>query len=218
MTLSVESTTVSAALTSSSGATISHTVTSANKIVVTIASGLAAAGGDVNTISYGGQSLSIVDFMSETVGNNYERVEIWQLHSPPTGANNLVVTMFDVCDQLAFGVTGFIDAAVTLGTPSKTQGLTANPSVTVSDTASGNIVLSVHASDWGGNTLTEGGTLLWEKENIGADSNFGAQWQTAAGANTVCSWTEAAGGGGWAVIGVAVKQLVPSNILAWCVA
>ena len=211
MAFAVESSTPSGALTSSSGATIAHTVTAANKLLVSVCAGLSGAGGDVNTITYAGAALSRVGFMNETVGNNYERVEIWQLNKPAAGSNSLIVTMFDVCDQLAFAVTGFTDAATALGTASTNQGTTANPSLTVVDAAAGDIVVSVHASDFGGTALTENGTLIFEYENIGADSNFGAQRQVAVGSNTVCSWTEATVGGGWALIGVAVKPAAPAK-------
>lgn len=211
MAFSIESTSSSGALTAVTGATFAHTVTSANKILVTIGVGDSTQADRVPSGVTWNTSVNLtsVDIQHETSGNSFETAAIWEKHSPGAATANIVVTMTGTCEQLACGVTGFIDSDTSLGTPSKTQGTTADGSVTVTDSVSGDIVVSVIASDFGGSTLTPGGTQLWENENVASDSNFGAQHQTASGASTVCSWTEAATFGGWAIVGVAVKTGIP---------
>src|SRR6266446_10378922 len=68
--------------------TWSHTVTTgqSNKILVVAVD----AGVAINSVTYGGQSLT--QLASVTQLNN-EFLQLWYLLAPPTGANNVVVTV-----------------------------------------------------------------------------------------------------------------------------
>jgi len=180
----------------------SHTVTAANLLIGTAGIGDSGLGANVSSVTY-----ATIDFASviEADDANFERAAIWKLtHDIATGANTFSVNFDEACAQSGCGVTGFTDASDTLGTPASNTAATANPTVDV-ESVSGDIVVSVLASDVGsGSVTTEGGTLLWEAEDVGpGDSDFSAQRQTASGTTTVCAWTSNASD--WVAVGVAVK-------------
>lgn len=193
--------------------TWSHTCgASANKLIVTVGTGASVIGvRTVSTVTYNSVSCSFVGAGDDA---SFERCEIWQLDNPTTGsAQNIVATCGGAPNQLTAGAISFNEAATLLGTPSSNTAATANPSVTVVDSISGDIVVSIVASDEGPlTTITENGTLIWEDENVDADSDFNCQRQVASGASTVCSWTAASTGQKWATVGVAIKALSSGNI------
>jgi len=186
-----------------SSLTWSHTITSANKIVVMVGIGDGAPG-TLSSVTFNSLALTYVGGQTDT--NPWCRVETWERHTPSVATANVVVTAGSTMDQLAAGATGFIDAATALGTPSTKADATTNPNVTVVDTANGDIVVSVVSLDGSTPATTPGGTQLWEFENLAADIDVNAQRQTASGANTVCSWTNSETvGNHYAAMGVAVK-------------
>jgi len=202
--VSVESTS-SNALTSVSSLTVSHTITAANKLIVTVALGCDDSGGNKNVtgVTFNGDALSQV---AEVDDPAWTSVEIWELHNPDVTTADVVVTLAGSCAQVAAGATGFISAHATLGTPNTAQTTSANPSVTVVDSASGDIVVSVLSTDAGPDgTTTPGGTQLWETEDLDADIDINAQRQTASGASTVASWTSPSSN--WSAAGVAVRDV-----------
>lgn len=178
----------------------------ANKLEIQIGAGAGILSDrTVATVTYNGVACS---FIGAADDGAFERSEIWKLNNPPTGsAFNIVVTFVGSPGEIAAGAISYIDAAATEGTVSTNTGTTVNPSVTVVDSASGDHVISMSSNDNSTGATTEGGTLIWEDEDVAADSDFNAQRQVATGASTVCSWTNAGSGGGWAAVGVAVKPL-----------
>lgn len=203
MALGPESTTHPAAISSASSQSWSHTITVANKLIVSVCLGdNILANRQVASVTYNGVSLTQVVEADDGIFNH---VELWQLHNPSAGTNTVVVTLDFSCSQMACGSTGIIDAAVAVGTGSANFATETNPSVTVVDSASGDMVVSALMSDLGPTgTMTENGVLLWEEENIFSDTDANVQRQTAAGANTVCGWT--GGSADWyAAVGFAVK-------------
>ena len=200
MALGVETTTSTTGLAVSS-LTFAHTITLANKLMVTVGIG-DSTGITVSGVTYNSQSLTFVGAVTD--GNPWCRVEIWEKHNPSVTTANVVVTFSGSPTQGAAGATGIIDAATALGTASTNTTTSTNPTVTVVDSASGDIVVSVATLDGQAATTTEAGTLLWEIEDLGSDIDVNAQHQTASGASTVCSWTNSTNAN-WAAIGVAVK-------------
>jgi len=179
-----------------------HTVTAANLLLATVGIGDSGLGANVASVKY-----ATVDFASviEADDASFERSAIWKLtHDIATGSNTFQVNFDELCSQSGCGVTGFTDASATTGTPASNTAATANPTVSVGS-VSGDIVVSMLASDVGSlSVTTEGGTLLWEAEDVGpGDSDFNAQRQTASGTTTVCSWTSNAEN--WVAVGVAIK-------------
>lgn len=176
----------------------------ANKLVMTIGTGASGlTDRTVGTVTYNGVACTKIGSGDD---GNFERHEIWRLNNPPVGsAFNIVVTLAGVgANQVAAGAISFNGAAAAEGAPSSNNAISTNPNVTVVDSANGDIVVSGCSTDGSASTTTEAGTLVWEDEDVGADSDFNCQRQNATGANTVCSWTNATSAG-WAAVGIAIK-------------
>lgn len=132
---------------------------------------------------------------------------VWYRKDTPA-AGNIIASYSGVIDastQKALHAVSFTDADLTLGTPSATNGTTANPSVTVADSASGDIVVACVANDNEGGNTVQANTLIFEVENLNSDTDHSSQYKTATGANTVMSWTQSGSGNGWAASGLAVS-------------
>lgn len=220
MAFGVDTTSHGTAIVDNAGTTLTwaHTCgASANKLVVlaTGASGDSAAR-NITGVTYNSVALTFVGAQDDA---NFTNAEIWRLNSPTTGSSqNIVVTYGGTLVDCAGGAISFNESASAEGSPTGATNTTNNPSVTVADTASGDIVVSVLVSDIGPvGTTTEGGTLIWEDEDVASDTDSNAQRQVASGANTVCSWTSASGGNRWSAVGVAIKAGVAAinNSLMW---
>lgn len=184
--------------------TWSHTTcVCATMLLVTLGSGSGdLAARTVTMVTFNNVALTRVAAADD---GNFERAEIWKLANPPACNGCAIVVTYGGQPQMAGGAISFKGSS-TIGTPAtKTALLTANPNVTV-PSAAGDIVVSVHASDLGPvGPTTPLGTAIYDDEDIQADSDFSAQYQTATTTSTVAQWTAAAPtGGGWAVVGVAV--------------
>lgn len=179
---------------------------SATKLVVLATGAKSGVSTDRNItgVTYNSVALSFVGGQDDA---NFCNVEIWKLDSPTTGSSqNIVVTYGATLVDQTGGAASFNGTSNTDGAPTGATNTTDNPSVTVADTASGDIVVSVLLSDIGPvGATTEAGTLIWEDEDVDSDCDSNAQYQTATGANTVCSWTSASGGNRWAAVGAAIK-------------
>ena len=181
----------------------SFTVTSANKLFVLIGTGMNGSARTVSSVTFGSDTLSFVGSQDTTA--DFERVEIWEKTDPTVQTANVVVTCNGTC-QIGASAIGLIGAG-TDGTIYGGEGTTADPSVTVVDSANGDLVLGVYMSDLGPDgTTTENGTLIGEVENISGDSDFSSQRYDATGSNTVVSWTAAfTSPSKWAIAAFAVK-------------
>lgn len=190
--------------------TISHTVTAANLLLVGVGVGFDDVGTDPLTVltgvTYNGVAMTAVSG-SDSDDNSFEGCRWYSLASPATGTHDVVITVNNNDAQIGVGIIGFTDANTTLKTPSVATNTTANPSVTVVDTASGDIVVSALATDGSSGATTAGGTVFTngDIEDINSDSDFNFQYQTASGANTNCTWTNSTTGSGWATSGLAVR-------------
>lgn len=180
---------------------------SANKLVVTVGTGGSTTNErNISTVTYNGVACTQLGEIDDTI---FEHSEIWRLNSPATGSALQVlvtpVATIGVNGQFTGGAVSFNEAESTDGTASTNTATSTNPTVTVADSANGDIVVSLVSSDVGpDNTTNENGTLIWEDEDVNADSDFNAQRQVATGANTVCAWTSGSSSN-WAAIGVAIK-------------
>lgn len=218
MALAVDTTSHATAVANAAGTTLTwaHTcVAGATKLVVGAAGAKSVVGDrDVTGVTYNTVALTFVGAKDDT---NFCNVELWKLDSPATGsALNIVVTYGGTLVDQAAGAISFTGSSNTDGAQTGATGTTDNPSVTVADTANGDIVLSILMSDIGPvGATTEGGTLVFEDEDLDADTDTNMQRQNAVGANTVCSWTSASGGNRWAAVGFAVKASAIAGNIAW---
>ena len=210
MAFSVDSTSHATAILNNAGSTQSwnHTCgAAANKLVVTVGVGYGTLGTrTVSGVTYNGVALTNIASQDD---GGFCRGEIWRLNDPPTGsAYSIVVTYGGTGPDSAAGAISFNGAAAAEGTPAGATNHTANPSITVADSASGDIVVAVYASDIGPlGTSTESDTLIWEDEDVDGDCDYATQRKTATGANTVLGWTaiDITGFGEWVIAAVAIK-------------
>lgn len=182
------------------------TVTSANLMLVALSVGDDfPVGADASTVTWNtSQTLTKVASSSIDDGN-WASVVWYQLVNPTAATASVVATIAGFTpDQFVVHVVTFTGYS-SLGTPSTATATTANPSVTVVDSASGDIVVAVMATDGSGVATTEANTLIFEVENLGSDTDHNSQNKTATGASTVMSWTNSTTGDGWAASGLAVK-------------
>ena len=180
---------------------------SANKLVVLVGVGEGSATVSA-TATYNGVAMTRV----VEVDTVWSSAHAFELNNPATGsAFSVTVTFSGVgapgVDQLAGVSRSYIGAHATSGTGFSAIGSTDNPSLTVTDSASGDEVIALMFSDVGPNSATtEGGTLVAEDEDIASDSDMNAQSYAPTGANQVVSWTSGNGSGdNWAAVAFAVK-------------
>lgn len=191
----------------------------ANKLLATGGQG-ASGPVAITGATYNGVALTSLKALGDS---GFERAEIWRINNPPTGSSlNIVLTYAFSVAQAAGGGISFNDALATEGAGGSGTGIGANPSFNVT-TVVGDIVVSVLATDLGADgTTTENGVLVWEDEDVIADSDFNCQRQVAVSTTTSCSWTSAAPSAGeWAAVGVpitgapvgaSVRPMMPLNI------
>ena len=135
--------TTSSAATASGGAsslTFSHTVNSGSDsiLIVEVADSHGGAGDPVASVTYGGQSLTLLG--SATLPNA-ESADIWYLLAPTVGTANVVVTLTGSCHFVA-GATDYfgVNQTTPFGTLVTATGNSSTPSVTVAS-AAGQLVI-----------------------------------------------------------------------------
>jgi len=202
MTFNVDTTSHATALTNAASLTWSHTCAAgANKLVVLAAGAFSF---DVTSVTY--NSVSCTAKGSNTSGGM--RVSIWELNSPATGsAHNIVVTYGGTNGAIAASAISFINASTTSRTSSSSSGNSTTPNVTVAESATGGIVLSLMMTESSA-AISANGTLIWEDEGIDSDAGVSAQRQLGTGINTACGWTIVTSEA-WVTIGIVVTGAPP---------
>lgn len=210
MAFGVDATSHATPVVDGTGITWTHTCgANANKVLILICAGGSGGSNTITSVNYAGRPCTSHVEASDA---NFERAAIYQLHSPPTGSAVVSVAVTGPTVDLAAGAISFNEAEPWLQFGSVSTANSTNPQVTVAKTSNGDIVVSVVANDIGPTAATtEGGTLIWEDEDVASDSDYSAQRQDASGANTVCSWTVSSAAL-WAAAGTAVSPAVLRSI------
>lgn len=186
----------------------SVTVTSANKIVVAVTWGYT-----VNTaiidVTRNGQTFTQI--VQKNDGSPFEHAALFYLDSPNAGTSDVAVHFGATPNQWWAGAATLLDAASGCVDFSSNSGSSSAPSTTVAGTANGDIVISALATDLGPDGATSNtGSTIYDAEDIGSDSDFASQYQTASGPNTACSWSSpAVSGGEWANAAAAFRSATP---------
>ncbi|MBK7317277.1 MBG domain-containing protein [Candidatus Villigracilis affinis] len=189
--------------------TQSYTVGSGGDLLVVsiVAGGNTARTGGAPT--YNGIALTQADAnrtATETV------TEMWYLTNPPNGAaynisipNNGGLNLYATASSY-FAQSGYTFALDVAN--GNTNGNSANPSVSVTTTANGDVIVGAMGN--GGNTAPTGrsGTMLYENDNGAFSDNSQYFYQTTAGAYAT-SWT--IGADDWGVVVAAFKQTILPN-------
>lgn len=163
---------------------------------------------ETNTASYGGQAGTQITGYLQTDANFVLVKAFYWNEAAIAAASNTTFTLsnwtsVNIIDQLVTGAAAFsgVDQATPFGTVVSATGTTGTTASTGSITCPANgLVIGSIATD-SDNTLTEGQTLLFEVQNVGADTCHGAEYRSTTGALT---WT-VANNFPWAVAGVPVN-------------
>ena len=224
MAVAVEATSGGSAVNNATVTVTGFTVTSANLMLVAISVGDDfPIGADATSVTWNTTGTLTQVGSSSADDANWSSVTWYRLDSPAAATANVVVSLAGFTpDQIAVHVVTFTGYS-SLGTPNTNVGNTADPSVVVADSASGDIVVAVMCTDGSGVATTEANTLIFEVEDLGSDTDHNSQYKTATGASTSMSWTNSISGGAnfWAASSFAVKGAGGggvNNALAWITA
>jgi hypothetical protein len=171
--------------------TWSHTCTGTNgALLVGVSFGQAggSSGADTNTVTYNGVAMTRLGAVSS---NNQTDgyVELYGLIAPATGANTVSVshTTAGTVHHIVAGSVSFTGAA-SFGTAVTNFGSSTTPTVNVTGTTAGNMVVDACCDAQG--LISSNQTLRWE--SAGSDANTAAcnagQSTAAAGGTITMSW------------------------------
>lgn len=210
MAFGVDATSHATPVVDGTGITWTHTCgANANKLLILIGAGGSGGSNVITSVNCSGRPATSHIEASDA---NFERAAIYQLHSPPTGSIVISVAVTGPTVDLAAGAISFNEAEPWLQFGAVSTATSTNPSVMVPNSSNGDIVVSIVANDIGPTAATtEGGTLIFEDEDVASDSDYSAQRQNAVGTSTVCSWTVSSSAL-WAAAGVAVSPAVLRSI------
>jgi hypothetical protein len=127
--------------------------------------------------------------------------------SPPAGTADVTCASYNQFALHIISFTGY----VSLGTPSTNTGTTANPSVTVADSSTAGIVVAAISNDSATGNTVQANSLIFEAEDVDADTDHSSQYKVPTGSNTVMSWTQSDSGSGWAATGLMVYATAPPS-------
>lgn len=138
--------------------TWSHTVSGSNRILVVGVSIRNQQNETASSVTYAGTPLTFVGARSNETS---ARVEIWYMKAPPTGANNVVVTLSAPAKIVggAISLTG-VDQTTPIAVSAFTAGSSTKPTLTLNDVATSAWVIDVLAfrsTGTSGPTATPGG-------------------------------------------------------------
>lgn len=182
-------------------------------LLVGIAAYTGSSTRQVTSVTYAGQSLSLVARRrnGSTGTGNITLTELWRLVNPPTGSGTVAVTLNGSSLGWVAGATTFtgVDQTTPLGTVAVASGSTGTPTVNVAS-ASNELVFDVMAREWPG-TATPGTnqTELWEQSD--ADDVLGAASTKAGAASVTMAWSTNNNTYPWSQIAVPIKATSSST-------
>ena len=187
-----------------------HTCSGNNRVLLVGVSILSVVGASVSSITYGGQSLTLVRARASVSGA--VRSELWRIIAPTTGANDVVVTLSDSLDNVcsAVSLTGAHQ-----GSP--TEGAADNSATNVGAADATVDVTTVYDSDWVVDVVSaldltvSVGVGQTERQNVSGSLGSGGMStegpKSPAGAVTM-NWTDIAGLVTWTTVASAIKPAV----------
>ena len=190
-----------------SSLTFSHTTSGSERfLLVCVSHWNSATVRQVSGITYGGQAMTLGRREKNSGGN--DTAELWYLNNPPSGANDVVVTMSGTTSGWKAGAMSFtgVNQTTPRGAFTGANG-TATPATVDVASASGDVCVDcleyfadAAATPSLGANQTENYSDEATQDVWGASSR-----ETATGATTTMSWTLSANHE-WEIVGVAVKD------------
>ena len=207
MSVAIDST--STGTTTGTSATISHTTSGSNRLML-VGISFGRAGSDtVGSVTYNGDSLTFVGAQQDSDGRS--RIEIWSLLAPDLGTYDVIVNFpsGSGSEGATVGVTTFtdVDQSTPLGTFASAQSTgSATASATVSS-AAGELVFGVVAVRQGTNFDLAPGAGQAELWDLFTSSANGGASTEAGAASVVTSWTWGGTSTRWSAGGVSIKPI-----------
>lgn len=191
--------------------TFSHTVTGSNTILLVGASLRhdTGTGKTVTGVTFNGDAMTLVDQDTNNWGGQ-EYTSLWRLVNPDAGTHDIVVTYSDVCDYAIAGGVSYtgVDQTAPIGTATKANSDTGDPTVDVSS-AAGELVVDSTIMDSPSTTVGAGQT---ERVNIQAGTPTLSQGMSEeAGAATVTMSWDQTQSDAWAVVAVPLKPAAAAS-------
>lgn len=165
---------------------LAFTVTAANKLCVGIGLGWDGSFTPLTGVTYNGVAMTPISG-SDATDSNFCACRWYQLDNPATGTHDILLTLSENV-QWSVNAISYTGAG-TPRTPSVRTANSTDPFVTVASSENGDIVMSLLVTDAAPGANTPGGTTINNAQDIAGDTDQVSQYQTAVGANTVCSWT-----------------------------
>lgn len=183
----------------------SHTCTGANRLlVVGVAIGDASTGSLTTAVTYNGVAMTSV---GKVASNNQTAgyIEMFRLVNPPTGTNTVLVTPSVTANAVSAGSVSFtgVHQTTPLGTAVTAFGSSSTPSVTVTGTTSGNMVIDAACAGTAFTASTR--TSRWRRNTntSTAAGNAGSSTVAAPGGSVTLAHTITADW--WSSVAVEVK-------------
>jgi len=195
-----------------SGITFPHTVGAGSDRYLKVGVAINQIGpATVSSITYAGVAMTR---LGGSVLSGVIRVEYWYLLNPPTGTNDVVVTLSDSPMNLACVASSYFGVNQTTphGTESTATGVGTGPSVSV-QSASGELVVDVMAcADTGHVSVGSGQTLRGVADNGTTEAVCAVSDE--AGATSVTMSHTIGAANDWAIIGVSLRPAVGGGRVA----
>lgn len=209
---------VSVSTTGAGGGSISwsHTVSAGTDRFLAVAGG----NGDADlatptmTCTMAGSSVGVISLYDKS-HTAWTRTYGFGKVNPATGATTIQLQASATIDQMCGGSTEFngVHQTIPTGTAVTSSGATGTALTTGSGFAAATtedvIYGSVMSDSEAG--ITQGNTLLWERENIASDTSGGAEYTAGTGSSTSLTWTATTTNQNWAAGGIPIKTSTPSG-------
>lgn len=181
--------------------------TGSNRVLVAAIVMAFAADNAIIGLSYGGNAMTALAAQQNDT-NGWSGVRVFYLVNPPTGSNSFVATTEDneVANMVAMVLDG-VDTAAPIGTPNSAGGEGTTASVTLAQTATGNLLIAGVSNGTDSATITGTGGSTVEEIDAGGWWVRGALVsKPTTGAGTLAIATSNTDDG-WAIQGVEFRAL-----------
>lgn len=199
----------------------SHTCSGSSRLLIAaVAVGQNPDTGITTSATYNSVAMTSVGVVhANNSGSGY--VQMFRLVNPASGANTVAVTASTTVNALSAGSVSFtgVDQTTPIGTPATAFGFSTTPSVAVTGTTAGNMVIDAMVTGTGVTSSTQ--TLRWSRiTNTDTAGGIGASATADAGGSVTMSYSITSDW--WGIVAVEVlaeasgitERFAPDAILA----
>jgi hypothetical protein len=189
------------------------TVTAGNRVILIITYG--SSGSMIpSSVTWNGAAANFITG-SDVYDGTWTGCMMYEIINPTPGTGSAVGNFPGNLSQSAIHFISITGVSSVVTPPTTNTGTTANPSVTVSGAATGDLIVAGSCNDnESGNTSASGGTHIFDGEDVGSspDTDHNSQYKTDAGTH-VASWTQSGSGNHWTAVGYALRGAAAGDTL-----